>query len=198
MVAQDKATALKEDAKADQNGDFSYASVVDPKLNNLGIDQIGKDSKLSQEFLSVNSAMSKQIEPYNENSGEILSDFKDYGAKLPSNESQADKEKDIYNYVNNNIKAADPNSTSYDSGHSLADAVSCGIGVCADKAVALVTTLNAAGIPAAQVDAPNHTFVAVLKSGTTNGSVDHYLDPMYFETYLPLQRPSVKAYQLVK
>ncbi len=100
--------------------------------------------------------------------------------------------------MNGKIKAADPDSTSYDDGHSLAEAVSCGQGVCRDKAPALVTALNAAGIPAAQVDVPVHTFVAVLKSDKSDGSVDHYLDPMQYETYLPLQRPSVKPYQLVK
>ncbi len=196
FIVRDKATALSEDAKADKNGDFSYASSVDPKLNNLGIDKIGQDSKLAEEFITVNTTRTSELRTYNEHSGELLSGFRDYGASLPSDTSQADKEKAAYDYVNGKIVVGNDSSSSYDSGHSLAEAVSCGQGVCRDKAPALVTTLNAAGIPAAQVDVPGHTFVAVLNKDKNDGSVDHYLDPTFYETYLPLQRPSVKPYQL--
>ena len=96
--------------------------------------------------------------------------------------------------MNNNIKYQDPNASSITVAHSLEQAVTCGQGICRDKSVALEYGLEAAGISAARVVSNQHVFVAVLNS---NGSVNHYLDPMYYENYVPLQRPSVSSSQIV-
>lgn len=70
-----------------------------------------------------------------------------------------------------------------------------GQGVCRDKAAALEYALNAADIPAEEVITPQHVFVAVMNS---DGTVNHYLDPMYYETYVSLQRSNISSGQLVQ
>ena len=133
------------------------------------------------------------LNSYNKDADVTLAKFADIDTySVQSGATQGQKEESVYNVVNNNIKFQDP---ARGLSNTLEQAVATGSGVCRDKTPALVAGLNAVGIPAAQVVSDGHTFAAVLN---TDGSVNHYLDPMYYETYLPLQRPSVNANQIIK
>ncbi|MEI6396982.1 MAG: hypothetical protein WCO48_02845 [Candidatus Taylorbacteria bacterium] len=132
----------------------------------------------------------------------ILSSFKNYGSQLaqlnPSTYvgdivAQTAIEKAAVDYVNNSIKSFVPVGASVEN--SLVNAVAIGQGVCRDKSAALVATLTSAGVNAALVVAPGHVFVAVLDSA---GNVDHYLDPMFYENYIALARPSVPKTQIIQ
>ncbi|MCX6752053.1 MAG: hypothetical protein NTZ87_00935 [Candidatus Nomurabacteria bacterium] len=124
-----------------------------------------------------------------------LAKFGYFASDLSSdNLSQEQIERSIYDYVNNELKTQDPTASSISVSHNLDQAVALGQGICRDKATALEYGLEVAGISAARVISDSHIFVAVLN---TDGSVNHYLDPMYYETYLPLPRTSVKPSQII-
>jgi hypothetical protein len=126
---------------------------------------------------------------------DYLKEYKGYGSSLPANMSQAEKERKVYDYVNDKIVSAPPDNSLYDDNHKFNESCIIGQGVCRDKSPALISGLKAAGIDAAQVYSSGHTFVAVMKS---DGTVDHYLDPMWYETYLPLARPNVDRSQIFR
>ncbi|MEI6238193.1 MAG: hypothetical protein WCP15_01505 [bacterium] len=136
------------------------------------------------------------IDMYTKDPHVTLSQFGDFANSLASdNLSQIQTEKSIYDYVNNTIKTQDTSSIpSISLQHNLAQAVALGQGVCRDKAAALEYGLESAGISAAKVVSDNHVFVAVLNPDNT---VNHYLDPMYYENYLPLQRSNVDQGQII-
>ena len=96
--------------------------------------------------------------------------------------------------MNNELRTQETSASIASIAHSLDEAVALGQGVCRDKATALEYGLEAAGIQAARVISDGHVFVAVLNQ---NGTVNHCLDPMYYETYLSLPRTSVKPDQII-
>ncbi|MEI6480235.1 MAG: transglutaminase family protein [bacterium] len=198
-AVQTKEEAIAGDNKSDANGKFLltgntmgvYNSLTNSTNNIVEAGLEVSDPRVPREI--------KTIADYNSNSKETLASFIDYGQRLESSGtlSQEQKEQQAYEYVNEKIQWENPNAANdanYPMSHTLEQAVQCGHGVCRDKAPALVETLNAAGVPARQVVSDSHTFVAVLNG---EGGVDHYLDPMHYETYLPVSRPSVKPNQIL-
>ncbi|MEI6238190.1 MAG: hypothetical protein WCP15_01490 [bacterium] len=123
-----------------------------------------------------------------------LAKFGTFAKDLSTSLSQEQKERSIYDYVNNELRSQNANVSSVSVNHTLEQAVALRQGVCRDKSAALEYALTVAGIPAARVISDSHIFVAVLNSDKT---VNHYLDPMYYETYLPLQRSNVKMNQMI-
>lgn len=188
-----KYDALLEDTRQSNKGVFSY------DLNNAQKDDNVFIKVLNSILTTVtsNDAILSHIamDQYLENADTTLVKFGDYGKGVATQFSSQDQvERKIYDYVNNTIKyqyAPDIIST----GHTLEQAVSCGQGVCRDKASALEYSLEAAGIQADKVITREHVFVAVYDK---QGNIDHYLDPMYYESYLPLYRTNLTSDQIIK
>ena len=187
------ATAMAADAKEAANGVFSYNFSQTP-VANVGVMEVlnsvmttvtGNDAIMSH--LTANS--------YASGAQDTLAQFTDYAKNLSPDLSETQVEKSIYDYVNNTIQTEDPSASSISLAHNLQQAVDSGQGVCRDKAAALEYALNAADIPAEEVITPQHVFVAVMNS---DGTVNHYLDPMYYETYVSLQRSNISSGQLVQ
>jgi hypothetical protein len=188
---------LDSDLELDKKGIFSFNFENTEMSKSI----IGRVANYWNTFWSGgNDAISGHIAQkiYSENAATTLKQFGDYGRSVSSQLPQADREAKIYNYVNKNIVFHDAltidGTHSISISHSLEQAVASKEGVCRDKAAALEYTLEANGIKANRVVSDNHVFVAVLKP---DGKVDHYLDPTYYETYLPLSRPNVKPNQLI-
>jgi len=184
--------ALAADAKAASNGVFKYdfsnsagnTGIVMQTVNSLLTTVTGNDAIMGH--ISMDS--------YTSDADATLLQFTDYARSLSPDLPQAQVEKSVYDDVNNAIQYEDPAASSISLEHNLEQAVAAGQGVCRDKAAALEYALNAAGIPADEVIAPQHVFVAVLNS---DGTVSHYLDPTYYETYIQLNRTNVNSNQLV-
>lgn len=189
-----KADVIAMNNSTSMNGEFKFDF---KELSTV----FSKDSKTAMQV--VNSVLSTvtgndavmghlAVKQYTKGSEKILSDFGTYGNALSKDLSMEQREKSVYKYVNEKIAYQYPEIT---ASHSLEQAISCGQGVCRDKSAALEYALEAAGIQADEVIASKHVFVVVYNS---DGKVDHYLDPMYYDTYIPLQRAKVDSDQIIK
>ncbi len=188
-----EANALARENKANDNGVFTY-NIANAGIPMTVLVKVYYGARLAisgNNSILSHSAMKSYSDPKNPPSR--LAKFGNYGAVVAArNLSQADTEKAIYDYVNNVIQFKLPSMSKQSV---LINAIDTKSGVCRDKAPALEYGLAMAGIKTARVVSDQHVFVAVLKSD--GKTVDHYLDPMYYETYLPLTRPSVKPNQII-
>ena len=185
-----KADVLAVDLQHDRDGEFKY-DVKNPanrSLNTLAARLVNSVMITVSGNDSITGHIASNL--YNEKANVTLAKFANPNTyTIPNGATQEQKENVVYDTVNNNIK-----STIRGLASTLEDDVANRSGICRDKTPALVVGLNAVGIKAAQVVSDGHTFAAVLN---TDGSVNHYLDPMFYETYLPLQRPSVSTNQII-
>jgi len=184
--------AMAYDKQQDSSGIFKYDFKLTPVANSSLMSAINRvaTAATSNEAIMGHITMNRYIK----SPDTTLAQFGDFGKSVPMDLPDEQREKSVYDYVNKTIQYQDPFVSSVSAGHTLEEAVASGQGVCRDKAAALEYGLEAAGISAARVVTPSHVFVAVLNS---DGSANHYLDPMYYENYVPLQRPNVTSGQII-
>ena len=184
---------MANDARQDKSDVFLYDFSKTPIAESAVMSVVNSVlSTITQNDAILGSLSMRQ---YSENADATLSQFADYSRNLPKGLSERQIERSVYDYVNNTIKYADPDASQISLDHNLEQAVAAGQGVCRDKSVALEYGLDAVGISAARVVTPAHVFVAILNS---DGTVNHYLDPMYYENYVPLQGSNIIPGQIIR
>lgn len=188
-----KYDALLEDTRQSNKGIFKYDFYNKQKNDHIFMKVLNSilTTVTSNDAILMHIAMNQSLE----NADTTLAKFRDYGKTVSAQSSSQDQiERKIYDYVNNTIKYYYAPDIIY-SGHTLEQAVSCGQGVCRDKASALEYGLEAAGIQADKVITRSHVFIVVYDK---QGNISHYLDPMYYESYLPLYRTNLTDDQIIK